>query len=74
MFPSRYMPCPNCGDSLERRQASDHVCAAERRLDYQMFQLRGHVERLDAQFGAYLETRRGQFERWYAERRRRRLQ
>ena len=73
MFASRYMPCPDCGDSLERRQTSDHVCAHERRLDYQMFQLRDEVAALEAQIGVYLATPRGQFELWYAERRRRPL-
>ena len=71
MFPSRYMPCPDCGDSLERSKTSDHVCVNERRLDYQMFQLRDEVACFEAQLGAYLATPQGQFELWYAQRRRR---
>ena len=71
MFPSRYMPCPDCGDSLERRETSEHVCADERWLDYQMFQLRGEAACFEAQLGAYLASAQGQFELWYAERRRR---
>ena len=71
MFPSRYMPCPDCGDSLERRETSEHVCADERWLDYQMFQLRDEVACFKAQLSAYLATPQGQFELWYAERRRR---
>jgi hypothetical protein len=70
MFPSRYMPCPECGDSLERRETSNHVCQGERWLDYQMFQLRDEIGRFAAQLGAYLASPRGRFEVWYAERRR----
>ena len=70
MFPSRYLPCPDCGDSVERTNIIEHVCDDERRLDYQMFKLRDEVQAVEAQIGAYLSTRRGQFELWYAQRRR----
>ena len=43
MFASRYMPCPDCGASLEQRETGGHVCEHQRRLDYQMFQLRDEV-------------------------------
>ena len=73
MFASRYMPCPDCGASLEQSETSDHLCDHQRRLDYVMFQLRDEFEALEAQIGVYLATPRGQFELWYAERRRRPL-
>ena len=44
MFPSRFMPCPDCGESLERSTAALHRCAKDRELDYQMFRLRNEVD------------------------------
>ena len=70
MFASRYMPCPDCGASLEQSETSDHLCDDERRLDYVMFQLQDEVRAVEAQIAVYLTTPRGQFELWYAARRR----
>jgi hypothetical protein len=69
MFPSRYMPCPDCGASLER-QADAHECARERWLEFQLFQLRDEVDGLEAKLAEYLTSPRGRFELYYAERER----
>ena len=70
MFPSRYMPCPDCGASLEPDERRHHSCERERALDYQMFQLRGQVQGLEQSIDEYLNSPHGKFERWYAERER----
>jgi hypothetical protein len=72
MFGSRYMPCPDCGASLERRQNDSHECDLERWLDYQLFQLRQTTERFEEELAAYLSSPHGRFELWYAQRERKR--
>jgi len=69
VFPSRYMPCPDCGASLERREKS-HDCEPERRLDFVLFQLRDDVAGFEGELAVYLATPRGRFEVFYAERER----
>ena len=56
MFPSRYMPCPHCGASLERW------------LEFQLFQLRDEVDEFEAELAEYLASPPGRFELYYAER------
>ena len=68
MFVSRYTPCPECGASLERHESEAHVCDVQRRLDYELFQLRELTGRFDDELAAYLGSPRGRFELWYAER------
>ena len=50
---------------------TEHVCNPERRLDYELFQLRDEVSDLGSQVVNYLASARGQFEAWTAERERR---
>jgi hypothetical protein len=70
-FPQpRHMPCPDCGASVARAEAEEHVCDPERQLDYRFFQLRGEVDAFESELGAYLDTPQGRFDVWYAERRR----
>jgi hypothetical protein len=69
VFASRYMPCPDCGDSVEQAERENHLCEPERWLDYQLFQLREEVDSFEVQLGAYLASPRGRFELWYAARR-----
>ena len=69
MFRSRYMPCPDCGASLERR-ADAHECARERWLEFQLFQHRDELDGLEAKLAEYLTSTRGRFELYYAERER----
>ena len=69
MFPSRYMPCPDCGASLERRDDA-HECERKRWLEFQLFQLREEVDGFEAELAEYLTSPRGRFELYYAERER----
>jgi hypothetical protein len=65
-----YMPCEECGASLPFGAGDEHVCSEQRRLEYQLFQLRAELAAFEAQFAAYLESPQGRFELWYAERER----
>jgi hypothetical protein len=71
-FQSRYMPCPECGTSVERTVAVAHACDPERRLDFQLFALRDEIASLESGIRAYLASTRGRFDLWYAARERRR--
>lgn len=68
---SRFMPCPDCGSSVERSQARGHRCEPERRLDYAVFTLRYELGSVEAGIEDYLASPRGRFEAWYAARERR---
>lgn len=67
---SKYMPCPECGTSLAGEEPDEHVCNEERRIDFQMFRLRGQIARFELELAQYLDTPAGRFETWYAENRR----
>ena len=57
-FPqSRFMPCPECGVSVERVEIDLHECDAERLLDFRLFQLRDEIAAFDAQLAAWLAER-----------------
>ena len=64
------MPCPECGASVAAAEADDHVCDPERLLDYRVFQLREEVAGFDGALGEYLDSPRGRFAQWLAERER----
>jgi len=66
MFGSRFMPCEECGASVDRTGLGGHECAPERRADYQMFGLREEVAQLEAGIHRYLMTATGRFESWLA--------
>jgi hypothetical protein len=67
---SSHMPCPDCGASVPRAGRDEHVCEPARLLDYRMFQLREELVEFDDQLRGYLESPRGRFEQWLAERER----
>ena len=56
---------------MERAEAAAHSCDAERLLNFRLFQLREEIEAFDPQFAAWLESARGRFAAWLAERDRR---
>jgi len=66
-----FMPCPECGASVEVAAATDHVCDPDRRLDFVMFQLRAEVSALGAEIEDFFSSARGRFEQWYADQERR---
>ncbi len=66
----RYMPCPACGASLDRSERDAHVCDEERRLDYELVQLRPEILAFDERLAQWLASPDGLFAVWEAERRR----
>ncbi len=57
-FPqSRHMPCAECGASIDRTDADAHVCEAERRLDFQLFELRDEIAAFDDELAVWLTER-----------------
>jgi hypothetical protein len=68
MFRSRYMPCAECGASLDRTADTPHACSRERWADFQMFGLRDEIAGLEAGLLRYLGTSLGRFEAWSAAR------
>lgn len=65
------MPCPDCGASVKSGELDQHACDPERRLDYQLFQLRSEVEGFGSALSAFLDSPQGRFAQWLAERGRR---
>ena len=66
------MPCAECGASVPVGASDEHVCSEQRRLAYELFKLRAEVAAFEDQLAAYLDSPRGRFELWYADRERRR--
>jgi hypothetical protein len=66
-----FMPCPECGASVAVATAREHVCNPDRRLDFELFQLRDEIAALVTDVGQYLSSAQGRFEQWYAEHERR---
>lgn len=64
----RHMPCEHCGASVERGAEAAHECDDARRLEFRVFALREEIESFDAAWTAWLQTPRGLFELFYAER------
>lgn len=68
MFTSRYLPCSDCGASVDRTDPAPHECRTERLVDFQMFRLRGRVAGFDRSWAGYLSSAEGRFETWLAAR------
>lgn len=68
MFRSRYMPCDECGASVDRTVLREHECSSERRTDFELFGLHGEVAQLESGVRHYLATAGGRFETWLAAR------
>jgi hypothetical protein len=68
VFGSRFMPCHECGASVDRTDLPLHECSPNRWADYQMFGLRDEVAQLEAGVRHYLTTAHGRFESWLAAR------
>ena len=75
VFPQpSFMPCEECGASIACAEREQHTCADERKLEYELFQLRHEFADFDAHLSTYLGSPRGRFEVFYAERSRPPLQ
>jgi hypothetical protein len=69
MFPQpHYLPCSECGVSIPAAEAEQHVCDESRKLDFELVKLRGLIDAFETEFAQYLDTARGRFETWIAER------
>lgn len=68
MFASRFMPCSDCGESVERSVTARHHCSSERLVDYQMFGLREDIAGFEDRLRGFLRTNGGRFEAWLASR------
>jgi hypothetical protein len=62
-----FMPCPECGASVAVAEETQHVCNPQRRVDFELFQLRSEISALSDEIGEYLASAQGRFEQWYAE-------
>jgi hypothetical protein len=67
-----YMPCARCGMSLTRVDRESHVCDAERRARFEAFQARHELAEFERELARFLDSPRGRFAVYYAERDRRR--
>jgi hypothetical protein len=68
-----FTACPGCGVILPRERASEHDCEHDKWVAYQVGCFRSEIERIDVELSSYLQTSRGRFEAWYAERTRLRV-
>lgn len=68
MFLSRFMPCQECGASLDRRTSHAHQCDPERLAEFRMFEMREHIAAFESHVRRFLATPTGRFETWLAAR------
>jgi hypothetical protein len=79
MFTPRFMPCPECGSSIDFAYAEEHVCpTAKQQTVYPMVQQQDVAPAeptaseavtsadVEAELQRYLETAAGRFESWLA--------
>ena len=62
--------CSGCAEELPARDLRLHVCDWWRWLDHQIELRRDELLGFECELGAYLESPRGRFDLWYAERER----
>lgn len=68
MFRSRFMPCQECGASVDRTGVMRHECAPERLAEFRMFEMREEIAQLETGIRRYLASASGRFETWLAAR------
>lgn len=66
MFWSSYVPCADCGESVDRVAAGSHTCDPQRRLDFQMVAMQRHILSFDTELREYLSSSEGRFQVWLA--------
>jgi len=67
----RHMPCTDCGASIAFTESNEHVCDAERLLDFRLFELRDEIAAFDSELTFWLGSAEGRFAVWLAEQTRR---
>lgn len=67
-FPSRFLPCEECGASVERTASAAHSCDPERLAEYRLFHLREDVAAFEERLRGWLSSGAGRFEQWVAAR------
>jgi hypothetical protein len=70
-FALRFIACEECGLSVAKSERATHVCEPDRRIAYQMIQHEGEIAGVENEIHTYLDSPKGRFEAWDAERRRR---
>jgi hypothetical protein len=70
-FALRFIPCEDCGVSVAKSEYAAHVCEPGRRVAYLMIQHRDDIAAVESEIRTYLDSPKGRFEAWDAERRRR---
>jgi hypothetical protein len=68
---SSHMPCTECGASVAVAERELHECDPRRLLEYRMFQVREEAAGFEEGLRGYLDSPRGRFAQWLAERDRR---
>ena len=63
-----FTTCSECGVIVPLARSGEHECEHDKWVAYQVARSRSEIERIDAEVARYLETARGRFEVWYAER------
>jgi hypothetical protein len=63
-----YSTCPECDEHVPYGRTAEHECDRERWLSFQVTRARSDIESIDQELARYLNTARGRFELWYAER------
>jgi hypothetical protein len=66
-----FTTCAGCGLILQRCQLDGHECEREKWIAHQVACARPEIEGIDLELASYLESARGRFDLWYAERARR---
>ena len=70
MFPHdpHMASCPGCNVDVPARDLRLHVCDWDRWLDHQVHLRRDELREFERELGAHLESSKGRFDLWYAER------
>lgn len=68
VFLSRWMPCPECGESVAKGSEAAHSCDPARLVEYRMFKAAPGIKRLEEDLRKWLATTEGKFIQWLAKR------
>jgi NAD-dependent SIR2 family protein deacetylase len=65
---SQFQPCPDCGAPVQNEEDDAHRCEQRRFVEYQMLVLRPEIVAFETELSDWLQTPKGRFEAYYAER------